>query len=282
MSRVIVVKDDEDFRLKVEKAAKDGSKVCVDFNANWCGPCKAISPLFHELSTQYHKITFLSVDIEKCKKTASSLKITSIPAFHFYIGDSLVREQTGANKTLLKQNIKLLAENDKETILEKAVDEGEVVEKPEATEGDITHMIDLSRTEALNYDPDHPIADMLSESEDKFLLSDTDEQLIFNIAFRRVSSIKALKFVGPKTSGPLKVHLFINKLNMGFSEAEDYKPVQSFTLSPTDLEADTPATNLNFALFVRTDVLTIFVENNQDDLEQTQITRLIINGRSVA
>lgn len=123
-----------------------------------------------------------------------------------------------------------------------------------------------------------------------------------------------LKFTAPPDgSGPKTIKLFINKLNMGFGyvasppehgqplksslprEAEDYPPVQTFTLTPKDLEADSPPLALEFARYVRTFVLTvridpmlvltwhvqIFVEDNQDDAEQTRVSRLVIGGRSV-
>jgi len=45
-SRVRVVKNDEDFTNEMKAAAAKQSKVVVDFNATWCGPCKAIGTLY--------------------------------------------------------------------------------------------------------------------------------------------------------------------------------------------------------------------------------------------
>lgn len=50
----------------------DRTKVyCVDFFAEWCGPCKVIAPFFASLADQYPDVTFLKVDIEKCEATAN-------------------------------------------------------------------------------------------------------------------------------------------------------------------------------------------------------------------
>lgn len=39
-------------------------QVIVDFSATWCGPCKVISPLFEDLSTQFTGVIFLKVDVD--------------------------------------------------------------------------------------------------------------------------------------------------------------------------------------------------------------------------
>lgn len=51
-----------------------------DFNATWCGPCKAFKPAFDEIAERYgSKARFVSVDIDKCPNTAEAFKITAVP-----------------------------------------------------------------------------------------------------------------------------------------------------------------------------------------------------------
>ncbi len=62
-----------------------GTKPCiVDFYADWCGPCKMLSPILGELSEEYKdKITIYKVNIDKEKDLAQLFNINSIPALLF-------------------------------------------------------------------------------------------------------------------------------------------------------------------------------------------------------
>ena len=66
---VLECDDDEMFA----KCMKDFSPrlVVVDFFATWCGPCKALAPLFATIAAKTPGVRFLKCDIEKCDVTAS-------------------------------------------------------------------------------------------------------------------------------------------------------------------------------------------------------------------
>ncbi|TFK10352.1 inositol-trisphosphate 3-kinase B [Platysternon megacephalum] len=62
-----------------------GSKlVVVDFSAKWCGPCKAIDPVIHDLAVRYDSVMFCSVDIDLAEDVANSCKIIAMPTFQMY------------------------------------------------------------------------------------------------------------------------------------------------------------------------------------------------------
>ena len=71
--------------------------VVVKFTAEWCGPCKTISPVYESLSTENSSIRFLEVDIEECDDLALSLGVSSIPAFHAYSDGELLDNFVGAD-----------------------------------------------------------------------------------------------------------------------------------------------------------------------------------------
>ena len=50
--------------------------VLVDFWAEWCGPCKMVSPIVEELSEEYTgKIKVTKLDVDSNPQTAASLRI---------------------------------------------------------------------------------------------------------------------------------------------------------------------------------------------------------------
>lgn len=81
---------------------------------------------------------------------SQSLGIRSIPTFHFYLGDTLVFTQKGADKNKLQDSVKKLMESEND-VLEKIAGEGEAEDPEETfTEGDLQVLHDLKRCECLN------------------------------------------------------------------------------------------------------------------------------------
>lgn len=54
--------------------------VLLDFFANWCGPCKMLTPVLEELNSAYSgKIKVAKVDTDESQQTAVKYGISSIP-----------------------------------------------------------------------------------------------------------------------------------------------------------------------------------------------------------
>ena len=79
----------------------------IDFWAEWCGPCRAISPVIEELSKEYQgKVTVGKVNVDHNPNLSVNYGITSIPAILFIKGGKVVDKQIGAvPKSVLDKKI---------------------------------------------------------------------------------------------------------------------------------------------------------------------------------
>lgn len=68
----------------------------VDFWAQWCGPCKAMHPIFEDLSDSYPDIAFARVNVDECSDVAARLSISSIPTFVMFRSGAPVSRVAGA------------------------------------------------------------------------------------------------------------------------------------------------------------------------------------------
>jgi thioredoxin 1 len=85
---------DQDF---VSAVLQSDKPVVVDFWAEWCGPCRMVSPILDELSREHSdKISFVKLNVDENPQTAASYRITSIPTLNVYSGGQVVKQIIGA------------------------------------------------------------------------------------------------------------------------------------------------------------------------------------------
>lgn len=78
----------------------------VDFTAAWCGPCKALAPLYEKLSAKYgSRMTFLKVDVDQNQEIAREYEIRAMPTFVFYAKGKEVDRVQGADPSKLENLI---------------------------------------------------------------------------------------------------------------------------------------------------------------------------------
>ncbi len=67
--------------------------VLVDFWADWCGPCKMLTPVIEELAKEFEKsVTVAKLNTDACGKTAAAYGITAIPTvIMFRDGEEVTR-----------------------------------------------------------------------------------------------------------------------------------------------------------------------------------------------
>lgn len=77
MSAHIKQVTDSSFEQDVISASKP---VLVDFWAEWCGPCRALTPILEDVATSHHEqIDIVKVNIDENPDTPSKFGVMSIP-----------------------------------------------------------------------------------------------------------------------------------------------------------------------------------------------------------
>ena len=81
--------------------------VFVDFWAEWCGPCRMVSPTVEEVSKEYEgKVNFVKVDVDQNNELASKYNVFSIPTLAIFRDGKVIAQTAGAaSKESLKAYI---------------------------------------------------------------------------------------------------------------------------------------------------------------------------------
>ena len=90
-----------------DEVLKSTIPVIVDFNADWCGPCKMLGPILESVAESRDDMKFVSVNIDDEDDLAAKYDVFSIPCL-VYIKDG--KE--------VKRNVGLLSKSDLEKFIE--------------------------------------------------------------------------------------------------------------------------------------------------------------------
>ena len=69
--------------------------VLVDFYADWCGPCKMLSPVLEKISNENKDVRIVKIDVDESPKVVKRYGIRSIPMLIFFKNGRVVDEIVG-------------------------------------------------------------------------------------------------------------------------------------------------------------------------------------------
>ncbi len=94
MSERIVYVTDDSFDNEVLKSAEP---VLVDYWAEWCGPCKMITPILNEIADEYAgKIKVTKLNIDENPQTPPKYGIRGIPTLMLFKNGNVEATKVGA------------------------------------------------------------------------------------------------------------------------------------------------------------------------------------------
>jgi len=71
--------------------------VLVDFWAEWCGPCRQVSPILEEIAAEHgDEITIVKLNVDENPQTPAQYRVTGIPTMNVYQGGDVVKSIVGA------------------------------------------------------------------------------------------------------------------------------------------------------------------------------------------
>jgi len=110
-----------DYTFSKEWKYKGDLPAVVDFYADWCAPCKMVSPILDELSVEYTgKIKIYKINTEKDPEVAKAFGVSSIPTMLFIAQTGSPTVVRGAqSRQSLKSNIERILPKESKTFLNK-------------------------------------------------------------------------------------------------------------------------------------------------------------------
>ncbi|KAF7878850.1 hypothetical protein EAF04_000053 [Stromatinia cepivora] len=311
MSKTVVIKSPAEF----SNLLKTSKIVVTDFYADWCGPCKAIAPIYEQLSAQLsrpNKITFTKVNVDNQTEIASTYSVTAMPTFMIFKEGKQVEKVQGADPKKLQDIVKKLAAE--------ADDSGDSSSGFASGSGnwrtgalpkgysDVTDQVDIKGLELLNADSEFggvrtlvdtnkPSALSKGKGADSkakdWVVSDTDEQLMLFVPFQSTLKVHTVQITSlPPTADdeddeevpmrPKTIQIYPNRAHIvGFDEAEDLPSTQTITLEAKDWDSTGTATlSLRFVKFQNVTSLVFFVVDGDGDGEKVRIDRIRIIGET--
>lgn len=79
------------------KSVKDSDKiVLLDFYADWCGPCRMVSPLVDEIAEENPQYLVGKINVDEEAELAQAFGVASIPTLVILKDGKVVRQSVGA------------------------------------------------------------------------------------------------------------------------------------------------------------------------------------------
>ncbi|KAJ6849317.1 TPR repeat-containing thioredoxin TDX isoform X1 [Iris pallida] len=102
---VLGIHSSSELETKLRAASRLSRLAILYFTATWCGPCRAMAPLYKSLAEKHRRVVFLKADIDEAGDVAQQWNVNSVPTFFFLKNGKEVDKVVGADKNALERKI---------------------------------------------------------------------------------------------------------------------------------------------------------------------------------
>ncbi len=79
-----------------QEVLKSDKKVLLDFYADWCGPCRMVSPIVDEIASEHPEYKVGKINVDEQTELASDFRVMSIPSLFVLQNGKIIDRAVGA------------------------------------------------------------------------------------------------------------------------------------------------------------------------------------------
>ncbi len=79
-----------------EEVKSSNKRVLIDFYADWCGPCRMVSPLVDKIAEDYDEYLVCKINVDEQPELAAAFSVSSIPTLVVLENGRIINQASGA------------------------------------------------------------------------------------------------------------------------------------------------------------------------------------------
>ena len=79
-----------------EEVKNSDKPVLIDFYADWCGPCRMVAPILHEIAEERPDIVVAKINVDNEEELAMQFGVYSIPTLVVMKNGEVIKQASGA------------------------------------------------------------------------------------------------------------------------------------------------------------------------------------------